>query len=1622
MGIVSRHFRAWMSALLGAGALAVVTVGAAPPASAAPGDLSFVAQASTAGSRSNHRVTVPGSVQPGDALVLILTTNSTTTTVNNNIAGWTLLEQQNGNGIRGRAWTKTATASDDGAQVTVTTSSGSKSTLTVLAYRSTVGLASVTASASQVTNTSTSSVTAPSVAVTEPNSWLVNAWSEKSGATRTWAVPGTVTSRGTAAATGSGKVSTAYGDSNGPLAVGPTGTRIATMNASSGRTVGYSFVVSPGDDSTGPVNNPPVADFGVSCVGLTCAFNASASQDPDGDTLSYSWSFGDGQLGSGVSPSHTYATAGNRTVTLTVSDGSLTDQATGQATPTQPAAVPPPGHTQIVPDVSSNTTPRITGGEIWDLEYIGNRVFVVGGFTSIRNNNGANTTSYNQRFVASFNMATGLVDANFRPTFDGGVSDIEASPDGTRLYVAGTFNNVNGVNRRKFASINPTTGATITSFTADGDSAGTQVEATNDTVYLGGKFTRINGAFHRGLAAVDATTGELLGRTNGNPAGTWNNDITGGIGPNGALNVQELKLTHDLSTLMVVHTGRQIAGQDRYGVGLIDTASGTLKPWRTRLWEDNLQYVGGIQRIYAGDISPDDSFLAVGSGSGGDRPPINDTVVALPLDGEDFVEPLWISRCFDSVYAIGISEVGVYIGGHFSWNESPTAKDPWPGLDNQGYGTGQGLSGYGLGDDVVRRDHVGLLTLDDGKALEWNPGSNSFEGNKAVIVTPRGVVFGGDATTQGGRNVGRVAVYDFADLPASGANETTISNPIEGRVKEGGVEFVVDGTARATSGVQRVQLELKDRDSNRYLQDDLVTWGAANTINVNLANQGATTTGWSLPVTITENRSLQALAKTFAVNGTSDPSKAIKKFETFSILDAPPRASITGPSGIVPSTTFTITGTATDDVGVRSLSYVIKNGPNLFLQNNGTVASQYNSFTIQPDVVDAVSTTWSTEVTVPYEGEWRIAVTPRDTSGQSSLDEFTRDFLVSSTGQAPSVTIGSPAAMLPPTAAATVNVTPGGRVTFSGTATDDENLNSVEIRLQNTTTREALAADGTWAQGISPGWFRVSPLNLNNDTYNWSYSTPFDLTPGTYDFRVRATDDLDLTTSTSLQGRLTLSAQFPGDAPPDGLLDVTGTITGGQILHLDLTGTATDDKGVAAVRVTLFDNDTRRYVQPNGTLSSNYADLPATLASPGGTSTTWSLSRDLPTEGNWSVTAYAFDTVGQQDLSTTGATARYPIYPGDQAPTFNETLRVPQGGETYTEGRIPVTGRVEDDRAIAAVQVAVVDSSGRYMSSTGTFPSTTESWRTAFLNSPGSPGSNYSFTTPVIPPGDYTVRVRGVDNHGFTTDPPLDALVTVTQPANNPPVAAFTVSCNQNICGFDGRSSTDENPTAATYSWNFGNGTGSGSFVSRTYTSAATYTVVLTVIDEYGLQSTATRDVIITEPTTNVAPTAVIGTPTCSARTCSFSSTGTNDPNAGDTITRLWTFPDGTTSTSASPTKTFAADGTYTVSLTVTDGWGKATTVTRSVVIQEPATNRAPTAVIDPPVCTGLVCTFSSQASADPDGDPITRLWSFGDGGTSTASAPSRTFGAAGTYTVSLTVTDAWGKFTTDTRQVTVAP
>ena len=95
--------------------------------------------------------------------------------------------------------------------------------------------------------------------------------------------------------------------------------------ASGGDSLTWFDDVQVGPNSPPPVNRPPTAVAAASptsgSVPLTVSFSGSGSSDPDGDPLTFAWSFGDGTQGSGPSVSHSYGVSGSYAATLTVDDG-----------------------------------------------------------------------------------------------------------------------------------------------------------------------------------------------------------------------------------------------------------------------------------------------------------------------------------------------------------------------------------------------------------------------------------------------------------------------------------------------------------------------------------------------------------------------------------------------------------------------------------------------------------------------------------------------------------------------------------------------------------------------------------------------------------------------------------------------------------------------------------------------------------------------------------------------------------------------------------------------------------------------------------------------------------------------------------------------------------------------------------------------------------------------------------------------------------------------------------------------------------------------------------------------------------------------------------------------------
>jgi PKD repeat protein len=132
-----------------------------------------------------------------------------------------------------------------------------------------------------------------------------------------------------------------------------------------------------------------------------------------------------------------------------------------------------------------------------------------------------------------------------------------------------------------------------------------------------------------------------------------------------------------------------------------------------------------------------------------------------------------------------------------------------------------------------------------------------------------------------------------------------------------------------------------------------------------------------------------------------------------------------------------------------------------------------------------------------------------------------------------------------------------------------------------------------------------------------------------------------------------------------------------------------------------------------------------------------------------------------------------------------------------------------------------------------------------------------------------------------------------------------------------------------------------------------------------------------------------------------------------------WDFGDGGTSSGVRASHAYAAAGTYAVRLTVTDGSGRTGSATRQVAVQPPA-NQPPVAAFTS-AADGLTAAFDASGSTDPDGTVTAWRWSFGDGATATGVTASHAFAAAGTYQVTLEVSDDRGATGALTRPVVVA-
>jgi PKD repeat protein len=215
--------------------------------------------------------------------------------------------------------------------------------------------------------------------------------------------------------------------------------------------------------------------------------------------------------------------------------------------------------------------------------------------------------------------------------------------------------------------------------------------------------------------------------------------------------------------------------------------------------------------------------------------------------------------------------------------------------------------------------------------------------------------------------------------------------------------------------------------------------------------------------------------------------------------------------------------------------------------------------------------------------------------------------------------------------------------------------------------------------------------------------------------------------------------------------------------------------------------------------------------------------------------------------------------------------------------------------------------------------------------------------------------------------------------------------------------------TPTSWYWDFGDGsTSSLQNPLHSFQNSGTYQVKLTAANAYG-SGAATQTITVAvcpHPQASFLAAPISGN---APLTVQFTDASTGSPTSW-----LWDFGDGGTGVTRNATHIFSNQGSFVVSLTVSNSCGQATASQTIIVTSCPVPQASFTADKN----SGPV-PLTVQFTDISTGSPTSWSWNFGDGVTSTTRNPSHTFTSAGTYYVTLTVSSACGSSTSDSYVVT---
>ncbi len=1224
-------------------------------------------------------------------------------------------------------------------------------------------------------------------------------------------------------------------------------------------------------------------------------------------------------------------------------------------------------------------------GVAWSQVVVGNTVYVAGKFGLARpagSAAGVNTTVRNN--LLAYDITTGNLVTSFVPNLNGEARVVAASPDGTRLYVGGVFTQANGQTRSRIAAYNLTTGALDPNFRPLAQTTVRAIVATNSTVYFAGDFTSVTDP-HTGVttprgyvAAADATTGNLLP-----------------FNPNADAAINALTLNFDKTKLIVGGRFQNIGGaSQQLGLAAVDPVSGAALPWAVNQQVQDFGTQAAIESLASdadGVYGSGYVFGANGNLEGSFRADNNTGAVTWIEDCHGDTYSVFPTP--DSVYVAGHPHYCGNIGGFPqtspTWTfyhsiafsktvvaNSPITNDPygyhnWAGNPHpqllyffptyaSGTASGQGqatwsVSGSADGKYVVYAGEFPTVNSSAQQGLV-RFGKSTVAGvpNKVAPIKQAGLTPTVISQSAGTARIAFQTTMDrdnqsltykvyrnftsltntpictiasanvFWDVKTLGCYDTGLTpgatykyrvvafDPFNNSGSSTDTSVTISSAAAGSSPYSNA-VKADHPDEYYRLDESTGATSAYDSIGFNDLSEGTGVAHGAAGAMTNESDTASTFDGT--ANGLAVSRTAIPGPNTFTTEEWI-KTTTTGGGKIIG-----FGGSNTGDSGSYDRHVYMDNAGHIYFGvytgNTQTVSSAntYNDgawhlitasmssagmrLSIDGKVVGARSDTTTGQ---PYNGYWRV--------GGDNIGGWP----------------GQPSSNY-----------------FAGTI-DDVAIYPTALTAQQVAAHYQASGRANPLPQAPADAYGAAIFNLEPDLYwrldDTSGSTAKDA--GIFGNNGNIQGGVTLGATGGIANTTNTAATFNGS---DGVV-VDSNATNNPTIYSETTWfkTTTTSGG----KLMGFGNassglssgyDRHIYMENNGQLTFG------TYTGALNTATSSSSYND----GSWHFMAATQSSDGMK-LYVDGALVA--TNPQTQAQDYTGFWRI--GGDV-TWGPQPWFAGTLDDAAVFSKALTAGQISQLYALGAGTNAAPTASFTSsvnkltvsfdasASADTDGSI-SSYSWNfgdgtaagtgkTPshtYANAGTYTVTLTVTDNGGKTgtTSNPV-------APASTP-TAAFTSKVTNLAVSFDASTSADIGATITGYAWDFGDGaTDTSATISHTYATAGDYVVKLTITDSSG--NTDTKSATVTAaPPANVAPTAAFTfTPTNLAVAFDGSTSSDSD---GTIATYAWDFGDSGTATTQKPGHTYAAAGSYTVKLTVTDNGGLTNSVSKTVTVTAPAT------------------------------------------------------------------------------------